>query len=210
MTLRQALQILESDGMIESRPAREPTRPADGTPTTCCTSPVSRTIYERRARRSRRASSRPRTTYRRRRRAAAGHRSDRTSAHGHPPAHHRCAPFVLQHSYLPAIVSVDPDELVDASLYQVLAQHSTRRLRRGVHHHHHAQQRRGRAAGPPENSPAMLSLRTHRTEDGVPVLYDSGIIPADVAAIHIDRGPQRVRVAYRINDRPTSGRRTTP
>ncbi|PTR43219.1 GntR family transcriptional regulator [Rhodococcus sp. OK611] len=113
-------------------------------------------------------------------------------------------PSVLQYSYIPRGMGISPDELVDASLYQVLAQHgypvasaneSITVTTLGA--------AEAELLARPEQSPAMLSRRTNVTEDGTPVLHDTALIPSDIAEIHIDRGPQQLRVTYRINDRHT-------
>ncbi|AQA25969.1 UTRA domain protein [Rhodococcus sp. MTM3W5.2] len=113
-------------------------------------------------------------------------------------------PSVLQYSYIPREMGIAPDELVDASLYQVLAQHgypvasadeSITVTALGA--------AEAELLARPEQSPAMLSRRTNVTEDGTPVLHDTALIPSDIAEIHIDRGPQQLRVTYRINDRRT-------
>ncbi|MFG1782574.1 GntR family transcriptional regulator [Rhodococcus oryzae] len=113
-------------------------------------------------------------------------------------------PAVLQYSYIPRGMGISPDELVEASLYQVLAQHgypvasadeSITVTTLGA--------AEAELLARPEQSPAMLSRRTNVTEDGTPVLHDTALIPSDIAEIHIDRGPQQLRVTYRINDRRT-------
>jgi GntR family transcriptional regulator len=113
-------------------------------------------------------------------------------------------PAVLQYSYIPRGMGISPDELVDASLYQVLSQHgypvasaneSITVTTLGA--------AEAELLARPELSPAMLSRRTNVTEDGTPVLHDTALIPSDIAEIHIDRGPQQLRVTYRINDRRT-------
>ncbi|MFI6433346.1 GntR family transcriptional regulator [Rhodococcus oryzae] len=113
-------------------------------------------------------------------------------------------PAVLQYSYIPRGMGISPDELVDASLYQVLAQHgypvasaneSITVTTLGA--------AEAELLARPEQSPAMFSRRTNVTEDGTPVLHDTALIPSDIAEIHIDRGPQQLRVTYRINDRRT-------
>ncbi|MCL2535248.1 MAG: GntR family transcriptional regulator [Nocardiaceae bacterium] len=113
-------------------------------------------------------------------------------------------PSVLQYSYIPRGMGISPDELVDASLYQVLAQHgypvasaneSITVTTLGA--------AEAELLARPTLSPAMLSRRTNVTEDGTPVLHDTALIPSDIAEIHIDRGPQQLRVTYRISDRHT-------
>ncbi len=113
-------------------------------------------------------------------------------------------PSVLQRSYIPRGMGISPDELVDASLYQVLAQHgypvASANESITVTTLDAAE---AELLARPEQSPAMLSHRTNVTEDGTPVLHDTALIPSDIAEIHIDRGPQQLRVTYRINDRRT-------
>ncbi|WP_433607626.1 GntR family transcriptional regulator [Prescottella agglutinans] len=111
-------------------------------------------------------------------------------------------PSVLQYSYIPRSVGISPDELADTSLYQVLAQHGypvasadesiTVTTLGAVE---------AELLARPRRSPAMISRRTNVTEDGTPVLHDTALIPSDIAEIRIDRGPQQLRVTYRINDR---------
>ncbi|WP_052741041.1 GntR family transcriptional regulator [Rhodococcus erythropolis] len=110
-------------------------------------------------------------------------------------------PAVLQYSYLPLWLSVDPDELLDTSLYQFLAQRgfpvasAEERLVITTLHGREAELL-ARSSG----SAAMLSQRTSLDEGGSRVLHDSALIPADIAELHIDRGPQSLQVQYRITE----------
>ncbi|WJJ14609.1 GntR family transcriptional regulator (plasmid) [Prescottella equi] len=110
-------------------------------------------------------------------------------------------PSVLQHSYMPWHIGISPDELIDQSLYRILAQHGypvasaneTITIKAlGADE--------AEILGRPPGSPAMCSHRTNFTEDGAAVLHDTAIIPADIAELHIDRGPQQIHVKYRISD----------
>lgn len=111
-------------------------------------------------------------------------------------------PAILQRSYIPWSMGISADELVDTSLYQVLAHHgypvasadeSITVATLGAAD--------AELLARPAQSPAMLSRRTNATEDGTPVLHDTALIPADIAELQIDRGPQQIHVSYRINDR---------
>ncbi|WP_430336311.1 GntR family transcriptional regulator [Rhodococcus sp. ACT016] len=118
-------------------------------------------------------------------------------------------PAVLQHSYIPWLIGISPDELIDQSLYRVLAQHGY-----PVASANEAITIKTLGAdeaeilGRPLGSPAMCSHRTNFAEDGSAVLHDTAIIPADIAELHIDRGPQQLHVRYHISDH--LGGRTPP
>ncbi|QBJ96764.1 GntR family transcriptional regulator [Rhodococcus sp. ABRD24] len=110
-------------------------------------------------------------------------------------------PSVLQHSYIPWHIGISPDELIDQSLYRTLAQHgypvasASEAITLKTLEADEAE-----ILGRPLGSPAMCSHRTNFTEDGMAVLHDTAIIPADIAELHIDRGPQQIHVRYRINE----------
>ncbi|MBH0776371.1 GntR family transcriptional regulator [Nocardia bovistercoris] len=110
-------------------------------------------------------------------------------------------PSVLQLSYLRWDVGVSAQDLHGASLYEVLAR---RGLAVGSAEESITvsvlEQEQAAVLERPISSPVMVSRRCSITEDGHRVLYDRALIPADIAELRLDRGPDRLVVAYHLDD----------
>jgi GntR family transcriptional regulator len=114
-------------------------------------------------------------------------------------------PLILQTSYLPAplVRALDPGELGQRGIYTVLAEHglavarASETITPAVLGPHDA-----RELARPADSPALLSHRISFTAGDVPVVDDHALLPGDSVAITANRSPDRVAVQYTL----TAGR----
>ena len=110
-------------------------------------------------------------------------------------------PLIVQTSYLPAPVArvVEPADLGRLGLYTLLAEHgltiaradeSIRPATLGPHD--------ARDLARPQRSPALLSHRISFTAAGVPLIDDHAVLPADSVAITVNRSAERLDVHYTL------------
>src|SRR5215469_9128352 len=110
-------------------------------------------------------------------------------------------PLIVQTSYLPAALAnvVGPEVLGHLGLYTILAEHgltiaraqeSIRPTTLGPHD--------ARDLGRPQGSPALLSHRISFTNSGIPVIDDHALLPADSAVITVNRSAEHLEVHYTL------------
>jgi len=110
-------------------------------------------------------------------------------------------PLIVQTSYLPARLAhvVEPEDLSRLGLYTLLAEHGLAIVR--------AQESIGPTTlGPddardlarPQASPALVSHRISFTAAGVPLIDDHALLPADGVVITVDRSAERLEVHYTL------------
>jgi GntR family transcriptional regulator len=110
-------------------------------------------------------------------------------------------PLIVQTSYLPAALAhiVAPAHLGRLGLYTLLAGHGLAIARAhesispttlGPHD--------ARDLARPQDSPAFLSHRISFTAAGVPLVDDHALLPADSVVITVDRSSERVEVRYSL------------
>ena len=110
-------------------------------------------------------------------------------------------PLIVQTSYLPAPLAhiIEPGDLGRLGLYTLLAEH-------GLTIAHAQESISPTTLGPddardlarPESSPALLSHRISFTETGIPVIDDHALLPADSGAITVNRSAKRLEVHYTL------------
>lgn len=110
-------------------------------------------------------------------------------------------PLIVQTSYLPAPLTriVEPEDLGRVGLYTLLARHglAIARARESIS---------PVALGPhdardlarPEGSPALLGHRISFTAAGVPLVDDHALLPADSVVITVNRSAERLEVQYTL------------
>jgi len=110
-------------------------------------------------------------------------------------------PLIVQTSYLPATVAhiIEPESLGRKGLYALLAEHGLTIAR--------AQESisptvlcpdDARDLARPEGSPALLSHRVSFTTDGVPLIDDHALLAADSVVVSVNRSPDRLDVHYTL------------
>jgi DNA-binding GntR family transcriptional regulator len=110
-------------------------------------------------------------------------------------------PLIVQTSYLPAALAhlVEPENLGHRGLYAILAEHGLTITRAnetispttlGPHD--------ARDLARPQSSPALLSHRISFTETGSPIIDDHALLPADSVVITANRSPERLEVHYTL------------
>jgi GntR family transcriptional regulator len=110
-------------------------------------------------------------------------------------------PLIVQTSYLPAALAhfVEPDDLGRQGLYTILAEHGLTIARAhesissttlGPHD--------ARDLARPQGSPALLSHRISFTNVGIPVIDDHALLPADSAVITVNRSAEHLEVHYTL------------
>jgi GntR family transcriptional regulator len=110
-------------------------------------------------------------------------------------------PLIVQTSYLPAALArvVSVEDLGLRGLYTILAEHGLAIAR--------ADEtitpatlgpRDARDLARPRSSPALLSHRVSFTADGSPVIDDYALLPADSVAITVNRSPGHLEVRYTL------------
>jgi len=110
-------------------------------------------------------------------------------------------PLIGHAAYLPAALApiVEPENLVRRGLYAILAEHGLAVTRAsetitattlGPHD--------ARDLARPPSSPALLSHRISFTATGVPVIDDHALLPADSVAITANRSAERLDVHYTL------------
>ena len=110
-------------------------------------------------------------------------------------------PLIVQTSYLPAGLAhiVEPADLSHRGLYAILAEHGLTITRAdetispttlGPHD--------ARDLARPQSSPALLSHRVSFTKTGIPVIDDHALLPADGIVITANRSPERLDVRYTL------------
>jgi GntR family transcriptional regulator len=110
-------------------------------------------------------------------------------------------PLIVQTSYLPAALAsvVKPDDLGRRGLYTLLAEHGLTIARAhesispttlGPHD--------ARDLARPPGSPALLSHRISFTAAGVPLINDHALLPADSVVITVNRSAERLEVHYAL------------
>jgi GntR family transcriptional regulator len=110
-------------------------------------------------------------------------------------------PLIVQTSYLPATLThvVELADLGRLGLYTLLAEHglimaradeSIRPTTLGPHD--------ARDLARPQGSPALLSHRTSFTAAGVPLIDDHAVLPADSVVITVNRSAERLEVQYTL------------
>jgi GntR family transcriptional regulator len=110
-------------------------------------------------------------------------------------------PLIVQTSYLPAALAhvVEPENLGHHGLYTLLAGHGLTIARAhetispttlGPHD--------ARDLARPQSSPALLSHRISFTQTGIPVIDDHALLPADSVVITVNRSPERLEVHYTL------------
>jgi GntR family transcriptional regulator len=110
-------------------------------------------------------------------------------------------PLIVQTSYLPAALAhvVEPANLGHTGLYAILAghgltiTHANETISPTTLDPHDA-----RDLSRPPASPALLSHRTSFTETGIPVIDDHALLPADSVVITANRSPERLEVHYTL------------
>jgi GntR family transcriptional regulator len=110
-------------------------------------------------------------------------------------------PLIVQTSYLPAALAqaVEPEDLGHRGLYAILAQHGLAVTRA-------SETISATTLGPDDArdlaraaaSPALLSHQVSFTEAGVPVVDDHALLPADSVVITANRSPDRLDVRYTL------------
>jgi GntR family transcriptional regulator len=110
-------------------------------------------------------------------------------------------PLIVQTSYLPAALAhvVEREELGRLGLYTILAEHGLTIARAhesispttlGPHD--------ARDLGRPQCSPALLSHRISFTKTSIPVIDDHALLPADSVVITANRSAERLEVHYTL------------
>jgi GntR family transcriptional regulator len=110
-------------------------------------------------------------------------------------------PLIVQTSYLPAALArlVEPEDLSHRGLYAILAEHGLTITRAdetispttlGPHD--------ARDLARPLSSPALLSHRVSFTQTGIPVIDDHALLPADSVVITVNRSAGRLEVHYTL------------
>jgi len=110
-------------------------------------------------------------------------------------------PLIVQTSYLPVRLArvIDPESLGQHGLYTILAEHGLAIARAdetitpatlGL--------RDARDLARPESSPALLSHRISFTTTSVPIIDDYALLPADSVAITVSRSPGHLEVHYAL------------
>jgi GntR family transcriptional regulator len=110
-------------------------------------------------------------------------------------------PLIVQTSYLPAALAnvVKPDDLGRRGLYTLLAEHGLTIARAhesispttlGPHD--------ARDLARPPSSPALLSHRISFTAAGVPLINDHALLPADSVVITVNRSAEHLEVHYTL------------
>jgi DNA-binding GntR family transcriptional regulator len=110
-------------------------------------------------------------------------------------------PLIVQTSYLPAALAhvVEPADLGHTGLYAILAE-------RGLAITHANETISPTTLSPndardlarPPSSPALLSHRISFTQTGLPVIDDHALLPADSVVITANRSPERLEVHYTL------------
>jgi GntR family transcriptional regulator len=110
-------------------------------------------------------------------------------------------PLIVQTSYLPAALApvARPEDLGRLGLYTLLAEHGLAIARAhesispttlGPHD--------ARDLARPGRSPALLSHRVSFTAAGLPILDDHALLPADSVVITVNRSAERLEVQYTL------------
>jgi GntR family transcriptional regulator len=110
-------------------------------------------------------------------------------------------PLIVQTSYLPAGLArvVSPEDLRRRGLYTILAEHGLAVARADETITPAALgQRDARDLSRPRSSPALLSHRVSFTAAGDPVIDDHALLPADSVAITVNRSPDHLEVRYTL------------
>jgi GntR family transcriptional regulator len=110
-------------------------------------------------------------------------------------------PLIVQTSYLPAALAhlVSPEDLGRRGLYTILAGHGLAVARADETITPAALgPRDARDLSRPRSSPALLSHRVSFTADGRPVIDDYALLPADSVAITVNRSPGHLEVHYTL------------
>src|ERR1700722_19421921 len=110
-------------------------------------------------------------------------------------------PLIVQTSYLPAALTsiIEPEDLGLRGLYTILAEHGLAIARAdetitpAV-----LSSRDARDLARPASSSALLSHRVSFTATGRPVIDDHALLPADSVAITVNRSPGRLEVHYTL------------
>jgi GntR family transcriptional regulator len=110
-------------------------------------------------------------------------------------------PLIVQTSYLPAALAgvIKPEDLGHRGLYTILAEHGLA-IARADETITPATlgQRDARDLARPRSSPALLSHRISFTTTGLPVIDDYALLPADRVAITVNRSPGHLEVHYTL------------
>ena len=113
----------------------------------------------------------------------------------------RGRPLIVQTSYLPAALArvVEPENLGHRGLYAILAEHGLTITRANetispttLGPHDACELSR------PQSSPALLSHRISFTETGIPIIDDHALLPANSVVITANRSPERLEVHYTL------------
>jgi len=110
-------------------------------------------------------------------------------------------PLIVQTSYLPAALAtvVGLEDLRLRGLYTILAEHGLAIARADETITPAAlSSRDARDLARPRSSPALLSHRVSFTATGSPVIDDYALLPADSVAITVNRSPGRLEVRYTL------------
>jgi len=110
-------------------------------------------------------------------------------------------PLIVQTSYLPAALTsvVGLGDLGLRGLYTILAEHGLAIARADETITPAAlSSRDARDLDRPRSSPALLSHRVSFTATGTPVIDDYALLPADSVAITVNRSPGRLEVHYTL------------
>jgi GntR family transcriptional regulator len=110
-------------------------------------------------------------------------------------------PLIVQTSYLPAALAhvVEPVDLGRLGLYTILAEHglTIARAHESISPTTLGQQD-ARDLGRPQRSPALLSHRISFTKTGIAVIDDHALLPADSVVITVNRSTERLEVHYAL------------
>jgi GntR family transcriptional regulator len=110
-------------------------------------------------------------------------------------------PLIVQTSYLPAALAdaVGPEDIGRLGLYTLLAEHGLAIARA---HESISPATLGpedaRDLARPEGSPALLSHRISFTAAGVPLIDDHALLPADSVVVTVNRSAERLEVNYTL------------
>jgi GntR family transcriptional regulator len=110
-------------------------------------------------------------------------------------------PLIVQTSYLPAALThvVEPEDLGRLGLYTLLAAHGLTIARA---HESISPTTLGpndaRDLARPKGSPALLSHRISFTAAGVPLIDDHALLPADSVVVTVNRSAERLEVNYTL------------
>jgi GntR family transcriptional regulator len=110
-------------------------------------------------------------------------------------------PLIVQTSYLPAALAhlISPEDLGLRGLYTILAEHGLAIARADETITPAALgPRDARDLARPRSSPALLSHRVSFTAAGRPVIDDYALLPADSVAITVNRSPGHLEVHYTL------------